>query len=147
VRTPRNVTYSFSRQLDYGDAYAVTLKQAPQHQVCGYARDTIPADTAGRLSTIDVVFVCALATHPVGGTVTGLTADGLELINGSNGGTLAVPANAEKFTFDREVTYNQTFGVTVFKQPTGLTCTVSNGAGVMGDDPVASIAVTCRPNA
>lgn len=147
ARTPRNVTYSFSRQLDYGEPYNVVLKQNPQHQKCDYAQNTIAADTAGRLSANQVVFVCGLATHQIGGTVSGLTAGGLELLNGSNGGKVAVPANATEFVFPIEVTYNQSFGVTVLTQPTGLTCTVSNGAGIMGDEPVKTVAVACRPNA
>ncbi len=40
------------------------------------------------------------------------------------------------FTFAALVTYDQTYGVTVLKQPTGQTCTVKNGAGEMKDDPV-----------
>jgi hypothetical protein len=41
------------------------------------------------------------------------------------------------------VTYGQTYGVTVFEQPAGQTCTVTNGAGTMGDNAVDTIAVNC----
>lgn len=142
--TPKNVRYAFTKQADYGDTYDVTVKTQPLHQLCALGRGT--ADTAGRLSIIDAVIVCALVVNEVRGTVTGLTSGELRLTNGSTGGVMVVPANADKFSFP-EVTYGQTYGITVLRQPEGLTCTVSNGTGEMGDNPVDNVVVSCRPNA
>lgn len=144
VPTPKNVNYSFRNEVDYGDTYNVTVKSQPPHQVCNPAGGT--ADTAGRLTTINAVIACELVRNPIGGTITGLTGDNLILANGSDGGTLGVAKDATTFTFLQPVTYNQTYGVTVLRQPDGQTCTVTNGAGTMGDDEVKTIAVTCRNN-
>lgn len=153
----QNVNYAFPNQLEYGEAYNVNLKQIgtdaagnpiyqqPPHQIC--AQNGGNSDTAGRLSVINAVISCVLVSNQIGGTVSGLTSEGLVLTNGSTGGTLAVPKDATGFAFGNPVTYNQTYGVTVLTQPAGLTCTVANGAGTMGDNPVNNIAVTCRPNA
>ena len=152
----QNVTYQFAKQLDYGDPYSVTVKTPPAHQVCEPVSSALDqtsrtSDTAGRLSVINAAFVCGLATHTIGGTVSGLAADGLILNNGSNS-TAAIAKDATTgaypttFTFGAEVTYKQTYGVTVLQNPTGQTCTVKNGAGEMLDDPITTIAVTCVNN-
>ena len=146
VPTPKNVEYAFKNQADYGDTYDVTVKTPPLHQICVQSGGN--ADTAGRLSVINAVISCALVSNPVSGTVTGLTKGELQLINGSaDGAIVLIPANADRFTLANPVTYGQTFGITVLKQPDGLTCTVSNGAGTMGDDPITNVAVACSPNA
>jgi hypothetical protein len=142
----KNVTYSFPGEVDYGKPYSVTVKDQPKHQYCKPAGGT--ADTAGRLTTINAVISCELVSNTIGGTITGLAADKLVLINGSSGGTLTVVKDANgvypgKFTFAAVVTYGQTYGVTVFEQPAGQTCTVTNGAGTMGDNAVDTIAVNC----
>lgn len=158
--------YTFPNELEYGEAYNVTLKttgtdangnpvyQQPPHQVCNVSTlpGTSTSDTAGRLSVINAAFVCDLAVHSIGGTVTGLAADGLVLTNGSTGGTLPLPKNATSgaypttFTFAVPVPYNQTYGVTVLDQPAGQTCRVTNGVGTMDDNNVDTIAVNCTNN-
>ena len=148
----RNVSYQFSKQLDYGDPYSVTIKTQPQHQVCepSSTPGNVTADTAGRLSVINAVFICTLASHTIGGSISGLAADGLTLNNG--GSTLPVVkdtttgAYPTSFTFPTVVTYKQTYGVTVLDQPTGQTCRVANGAGEMGDENITSISITCTTN-
>ena len=144
-----NVTYQFAKQLDYGDQYSVTVKTQPAHQKCEVGSGT--ADTAGRLSVIEAVISCALVNNSVGGTITGLAADGLVLNNGSiSTGEIVKDATTgaypTAFVFGTAVTYGQTYGVTVLKQPTGQTCTVKNGSAEMKDDPVTTIEVTCVNN-
>ncbi|MET0982477.1 MAG: hypothetical protein ABWY02_10280 [Telluria sp.] len=144
-RTVNNVEYAFKNQVDYGDPYDVTVKTPPPHQVCAQAGGN--TDTAGRLSVINAVISCALVRNQISGTVTGLTSGELVLTNGSTGGQVIIAANATGFAFENPVTYNQTYGITVLSKPAGLTCTVSNGAGIMGDNAVTNVAVACQPNA
>jgi hypothetical protein len=144
----RDVSYQFSKQLDYGAPYSVTIKTQPQHQECRPIGGTV--ETAGRLSTINAAFVCDLASYTIGGTITGLTSGSVRLTNGSSGGTLIVAGDATRaeisFAFPQEVTYDQTYGVTVLEQPENQTCTVTNGAGIMRDEAVTSIRIHCVPN-
>ena len=79
----------------------------------------------------------------VGGKVIGLTTDGLVLTNGTTGGTIAVVKGATVFVLPVNVSFGQSYGVTILKQPTGQTCTVVNGVGEMGDAKVENIEVTC----
>ena len=138
-------TFAFANQIGYGETYNVVASTQPLHQSCVVAN---PSDTAGRMAAIGIVVQCSLNSFPVGGTVTGLTVDGLVLINGSNG---AVTVNASTttdlptFTF-ANVFYNVAYGVSVLTQPPGLTCTVGpKGTGVMGDAAVTDITVSCVP--
>jgi hypothetical protein len=140
------VSYQFPKQIEYGDEYAVSVKRQPLHQNCTIP-DAYDNDTAGRFAQINVPVYCSVSAHFVGGTISGLTKDGLVLVNGSTGGSLTATNGMTKFTFGSQVTYGVTYGVTVLTSPQGLSCTVQNGAGTMGDADVTDIAVTCVPTA
>lgn len=141
-----SVNYSFPKQIEYGDVYEITVKQQPQHQTCGPVSALLATDTAGRLAQINVPFTCTLNAYPVSGTVSGLTAEGLVLANGSTGGSVALVKDATAFALPN-VTFGVTYGVTVQTQPAGLVCSVSNGTGEMRDAAVTNIVVTCVPQA
>ena len=135
-------TFSFPGSLEYGETYKVLVKTNPAHQTC-VANENFNADTAGRMAAINVPVVCAVNAFTVGGKITGLTTEGLVLTNGTTGGTITVVKNATVFVFTNNVAYDQSYGITILKQPSGQTCTVTNGVGVMGDAKVENIEVTC----
>lgn len=151
------VNYTFPQTLSYGDPYLVTLTTNPPHQTCTVGQSV--ANSAGHLASIDIAVSCVINSYTVSGYVTGLTAEGLQLINGSNNGTItitvagiatAVAAEAAgtvtpSFTFPT-VTYGKTYGVTILTQPTGQTCTVTNGNGTMADAAVTNVGVSCVAN-
>lgn len=148
-----SVRFAFPNKLEYGDVYNVEIASEPAHQDCGVPSDIIPNfnDTAGRLAEINVTFACNLETHKLSGTITGQTADGLVLANGSNTGTYTPTVEAitadKPFTYQLpvQVQYGVTYSVTVITQPVGRFCTVANPAGTMGDDEIKNINVTCVP--
>lgn len=151
LAVPANATaYAFPNTINYGTTYSVSVKTNPAHQVClvtGADATGHAIDTAGRLASISVPVTCSNNTFAIGGTVSGLTANGLVLTNGSNGGTVTLDAGATAFTFP-VVPYGASYGVTVLTQPPDGTviCSVSpNGTGVMGDAAIGDIAVTCVP--
>lgn len=148
------VSFAFPNSISYGEVYEVSVKAQPAHQNCvvgAFADSTgkvtgAAKDTAGRLSTIDVGVMCSVNAYSIGGTIKGLTTDGLKLTNGSDPGTVTVTATGSDvaFIFPNLVPYGTTYGVTVLAQPTDAFCTVSpNGTGTMGDAAVADIVVTC----
>lgn len=169
-----SVTFVFPKQVEYGEAYAVIPKGAtlngntlvalgtqPPHQTCQpsgrYPYNLLVYGTGGQLASINIYYDCAINSYPLGGTITGLTADGLVLANGNNG-SVAVPVNSTSFAL-ANVPFNTTFGVSVLTQPTGLTCSVSggngannNGTGIMDDAAsknnagVTNLVVSCVPN-
>lgn len=84
-------------------------------------------------------FLGAGSSYSIGGTITGLTADGLVLQNNASD-DLTVAANETTFTFATKV--SGTYAVTVKTQPTGLTCAVSNESGTATAD-VSNVEVAC----
>ena len=147
------VSFAFPNKLEYGDVYNVVFKAEPDNQFCSTPSQAIPNfnDTAGRLAEINITYACGIDAYQIGGKVSGLTADGLVLANGSTGGTVAVAKPAAgvttpiDFGFEAFVPYDAAYGVTVLTQPTGQFCTVANGTGIMKAATVSNIAVTCGP--
>lgn len=151
------INYTFPQSLSYGDPFFVTLGANPPHQTCTVGQSA--ADSAGHQAVINVAVLCVNTPHVVSGYVNGLTADGLLLINGSTSGVIdqslaVVQANAAltaagtvtpSFTFPT-VYFGQTYGLQVLTQPTGQTCTITNGTGTMGDADVTNVSVNCVAN-
>ena len=80
--------------------------------------------------------------HTIGGMVSGLTGSGLVLTNLSTD-DLNLTANGP-FVFDREYPNGHVYQVRVDTQPTGQTCTISNGSGTVDGADVTDIEVTCE---
>ena len=137
-------TFSFPNTIEYGETYLVEVKTQPRHQTCEVFRSQ---GTAGQMAAVQVFVRCTQNEYTIGGTVSGLTADGLVLANGTSGGTVTVSKNATSFVFPVTVKDGATYGVTVLTQPTGLVCTVANGVGTMGEAKVTNLVVTCAPPA
>jgi len=152
--TGQDVVLTFPNQIEYGQTYEVTPKDAtitnhtytggsqPKHQNC--APTLFPAyGTAGQLAKIDIRYACAILAYPLTGTVNGLKGTGLVLANGSTAGTIGVnpvldtnntPTGAAVTFAMNPVPYNTTYGVTVLTQPSNpdQTCTVTGGANGTG---------------
>jgi hypothetical protein len=79
-------------------------------------------------------------TFTIGGNVSGLTAAGLVLQN-NGGDDLSVGATGP-FTFHTPINSGTAYNVTVSAQPSGQTCTVTNGNGTAAAN-VTSVTVTC----
>ncbi len=84
-------------------------------------------------------------TYTVGGSISGLTVDGLVLAN--SGATLTVNSGASTFSFATALASGAAYAVTVQTTPNGLTCSVANGTGTVGTANVSNIVVTCSDKA
>jgi hypothetical protein len=111
------------------------------------------ADSSANASTYAALIRCptakcsagAAALYPhgsyeVGGTLSGLI--GSVTLEDNAGNTLTVTANGA-FAFSSALVSGASYGVTVSTQPSGETCTVSGGSGIVGNGNVTSIAVNC----
>lgn len=99
------------------------------------------------LQTANWINLCAYPT--VGGSVSGLGAGQSVVLRNNGGDDLTVNANGA-FTFPMWIVHNTAYAVTVLGQPTGQTCSVTNGSGLANDAAiiptpygVTSVAVTC----
>jgi hypothetical protein len=131
-------SFDFGPILTDGVVYDVTVPDQPSGQLCTVTNGTGTATTA---NISNVVVTCSNKTFEVGGTISGLSASGLVLANGSD--RLSVSAGATSFTMPTAVAYGSDYKVTVAAQPAGLTCDVTNGTGTVGADAVTNVAVSC----
>jgi N-acetylneuraminic acid mutarotase len=136
-----NGPFTFTTALKNGATYSVTVGTQPAGQTCTVANGT-GTIAAANVTNVVVTCVNVAATYTIGGAVSGLGA-GLSvtlLNNGSN--SLVVNAN-EAFTFTTALASGAAYSVTVGTQPTGQTCTVTNGTGTIAAANVTNVSVTC----
>jgi hypothetical protein len=81
-----------------------------------------------------------VATHTVGGTVSGLA--GTLTLQNNGGNDLGVTTDGQ-FTFGAALAEGSAFSVTVLAQPSSQICTVSGGTGTVSSADVTSVAVVC----
>ena len=133
-----NGPFTFATSLASGAAYSVTVKTNPSGQTCTVSNGS---GTVGSANVTSVAVSCAnVATFTVGGTVSGLS--GTVVLQDNGGDNLSVTANGP-FTFATSLASGAAYSVTVRTNPSGQTCTVSNGSGTVGSANVTSVAVSC----
>jgi len=79
--------------------------------------------------------------YSVGGSIAGLLGPGLVLSDGTV--SVSPSAGATSFTFSNKYSAGASYAVTISTQPSGLTCTVSNGTGSVGSSAVNSVSIVC----
>ena len=84
-----------------------------------------------------------IVTHVVGGTVSGLA--GSVVLQNNGGNNLSI-TSAGSFAFPTTINEGDAYDVTILTQPASQTCTVSNGAGTIGNGDVTNIVVSCANN-
>lgn len=131
-------SFVFPTAVVAGTSYSVTVQLQPDALMCTVANGT---GVIGSANVTDVEVTCAPSTFTVGGTISGLTSSGLVLANGAE--TVAPTAGATTFVFPTPVPTAGSFDVTVKTQPSGQTCQVSNGVGVILTSSVNNVSVTC----
>ena len=100
-----------------------------------YEDNNNPTDCAATLS-------CGVP-RSVGGSVTGLT--GTLVLRNNGADDLTLSANGS-FIFATQLAQGTTYNVTVFTQPAGQTCAVSNATGTIGAANITNANVTCVNN-
>ena len=135
-----NVTgesFTFATGLANGATYAVTIETQPTGQTCTLSNDT---GTINLANVTNVGLTCTENSYTVGGTITGL--DDTVTLQNNAGDDLDVSVDGA-FTFVTSIEHGDTYAVTVLTQPTGQTCSVSDGSGTMGGANVTDVEVTC----
>lgn len=95
------------------------------------------------LLTLTLIIAGCVSSH-LGGTISGLTANGLVLVNGKD--SVSPQANATTFAFPTLIPQGASYNVLIQTQPDGLECSVANGAGTMGATQINNVEVTCAPS-
>ncbi|MGA7218475.1 MAG: hypothetical protein WBX38_09180 [Candidatus Sulfotelmatobacter sp.] len=135
-----NGLFSFSTPMASGSTYAVTVVTPPTGEACTVANGT--GTITANVNNVSVT--CAATTTPtytIGGTISGLTSSGL-VLQDNGGDNLTVVSGVNTFNFVTPIQAGDTYAVTVFTQPAGETCTVSNADGTANAN-VTNVAVAC----
>ncbi len=135
---PGATTFSLPTRLPSGADYAVTVHRQPTGQFCSV---TGGSGTMGTADLANAVVVCSVHSFSLGGTVAGLSNEGLVLASG--GDTVSIAANASTFVLPAPVALGSSYAVTVQTQPPGLSCSVAQGTGRMSTGNVTTVVVTC----
>lgn len=132
-------TANFNTPVPNGDSYVVSIPTQPPGVKC-----TLGPNATGQVNgaNVTVTVTCVPAPYTVGGTVQNLAADGTLTLLNNNGDALAVTANGP-FVFSENAAAGDTYAITVGTQPTGQTCTVSDGSGTVTSASVAMAVVNC----
>src|SRR5215469_2845342 len=134
-----NGEFTFKKALATGAAYKVTVGTQPTGETCTV---TAGAGTVGTTNVTTVKVACKVLTFTIGGTVSGLTAGKSVTLLDNGTASLTVTVNGT-FTFATKLASGAAYSVTIGTQPTGETCTVTNGSGTVGSANVTNVAVAC----
>ena len=131
---------TFPNLIEEDSTIDVKIKTQPTAAECKVDSKTVGLK-ANYYTARQVVINCTTFSYPLGGTIAGLTGEGLILNNGDQ--QVKPGAGSTGFTFDNKVADGANYGVTVLQQPAGQVCTLANNVGTMPSGPVSNIAVTC----
>jgi hypothetical protein len=135
-------TFVFNELIGNDEDFDVEVAANPPGTTCTPSNNK---GKSGAYSISSVIISCKNELWALGGKITGLSAGGLVLVNGSD--QLAVPVDATSFTMTTKLTNGVPYGITVLIQPKGLTCSVQDGVGTTTlADNLDKIKVTCAPN-
>ena len=139
-----NGEFMIPAALSSAQTYAITVKTQPTSQSCSVSNGS---GTIGSASVTNVTVTCTDVITPVtiGGSITGLSSGNSVVLSLNGGSDLTLNSNAS-FTFAGTILSGQSYAVTVKTQPTGQTCTVSNGSGTVPATNVTNVAVSCLTN-
>ena len=132
-----NGPFTFATSVAQGGGYNVTVLTQPTTQTCTVNNGS---GTAGGSNITNVLVTCSTNTYTVGGSLSGLS--GTVVLQNNGGDNLSLNADGT-FNFTTPVAQGATYAVTVFTQPGGQFCVVTNGSGTMGGAPVTNVSVTC----
>lgn len=136
--------FTFSEAIFDGSAYAVTVKDQPGGGLsCAVSNGS---GTVAGANVTNVTITCSSGPFSVGGNVSGLGAGKTVKLTLNGGNELTQNADGS-FTFPPPLLPSGTaYTVAVSQQPSGQTCSVSNGSDTISGD-VTNVIVVCEDNA
>jgi hypothetical protein len=143
--TPGTATAAFSTRLSSGARFAVRVARQPTRpsQTCTL---TNPAAATGLVGSADVSVdvACVTDRFAIGGTVQGLTGDGL-VVGMAGQPNVAVSSGATQFTFPGLAESGSSYDVSIVSQPNAQQCLILHGAGTVAGSDVTDVEIACDP--
>jgi hypothetical protein len=133
-------SFLYFTNVSKGTQFTISVKAQPSSpwQTCAIGGGT---GTMGDLDIDGPTMTCTTNVYAVRGTVGGLTAGGLTLANGT-GNPISIASGASAFEF-AGIASGTNYAVKVVSQPTGQTCALNNGSGMVTNADVANLTLTC----
>jgi len=131
---------TFPNLIEEDSTIDVKIKTQPTAAHCDVNAKTVGLK-ANYYTARQVEITCVTNSYFLGGTIAGLTGEGLILNNGEQ--QVKPAAGSTGFTFEKKVADGANYGVTVLQQPAGQVCTIANNVGTMPSGDLSNIAVTC----
>ncbi len=132
--------FTFETQLPDGMPYAVSVDRQPLRQYC------VVRNRSGTISGSDVDNVevsCRTTLNSVGGTVSGLSGEGL-ILRSNKDWRLSIDENGP-YTFPTGFQDYSPYSVSVRRQPTNPSqnCTVENDSGLVYTSDISNVDINC----
>jgi len=134
-----NGAFKFAIPVAYDGSYAVTVRTAPTQADCSVTLGTGAGVTA---AVVGISVICSADSYTISGTASGLATGSQVTLDDNAAAALIVTADGA-FTFATRIVAGGSYAVTVGTQPTGETCTVSNGRGSLIASNVSGVILTC----
>ncbi len=133
-------TFIFATAVGEGMPYAVTVKTAPTGQQCTVSNGS---GTVSTFPPTGISIVCK-TVYSVGGTLSWTPSNvGTVVLQNNGGDNLTLTSSQTGFTFATRVASGSQYHVTVLTQPTGETCTVTNGGPTTISANVTNVSISC----
>jgi len=135
-----NGNFTFSKTISAGATYSVTVGTQPINETCTVTNGAGSISNFNSSNVTNVAVNCLAnisSNNYVYGNVTGLTSG--KSVTLLDNGTDSYTSTGGSFIFPTPLSAGSAYLVTVSTQPTGQTCTVSNGSGIVGNGVVVQI--------
>ncbi|MGM0564292.1 MAG: hypothetical protein ACQES2_08175 [Pseudomonadota bacterium] len=129
--------FEFSTALEDGNSYQVSIVSNPDKQRCTLEN---ASGTVSGTNVSNIEVIC-IELYTIGGTVTGLKNDGLELAN-NGADTLEVAGTS--FEFPTALEDVSAYQVSIVGNPDQQLCSLDNASGTVAGDDVDNVEVLCR---
>lgn len=135
-----NGFFGFTVESDITEDYTITVKTQPSSpsQICTVNNAT--GTYNGQESITDITVICSTEAYTIGGSVSGLSGTLVIQNNGTDDLTINSDGN---FTFNTPVADGGDYYVRVKTQPSGQTCTITNGTGTVNGSNITDIIINC----
>jgi len=141
-----NGSFTFATEVTAGNAYSVTVATQPVGETCTVSNGSgTVSQNSGDVTNVSVA--CKVSTtsgNYVLATISGLAAGKTVVL--SDGTDTSVPETADgAIIFQTALSAGTAYSVTVVTQPSGQTCTVTNGSGTIpSSGTVTTAVITCQ---
>jgi len=136
--------YVFSTKISTGSSYSVSILTQPvtPAQFCSVYYGT---GTMGNVNITNVILICITSTFSVNGTVSGLAAGEVLVLQNSGSSITSVSGSGtgtDLFSFP-SIIDGSTYNVSVISAPGTKTCVPGANTGIVNGANVSSVVVTC----